>query len=435
MSATARELIASINGKEVGILRDEGSIWSFEYAPGWVSSADAFDLAPNLPRATGKVLDGGSDRPVQWFFDNLLPEEQAREVLASEAKIHGTDAFGLLAFYGKESAGAITLRNRDEALGESGYLPLTDAELHDRIAKLPQQSLAAGAPKHMSNAGAQHKLAVCIRDGKLFHPIGNTPSTHLLKPNHVDSNNWPNTVANEYFVMRLAARLGLDVPAVQIRYVPDPVYLIDRFDRVVSSEGTSRLHVVDACQLLGVDRTFKYQQSTVESLVRCIDLCENRARTRQSILAWTLFNLLTGNADAHLKNLSFRVSSSGIELAPFYDLISTESYHAAPGSTPQWPASELSMKIGAAKTFAAVTREDFHSFAAQIGANRRAASRLLAQFTAEIGPAAEALYKEFESIEIPQPIVREGQLRILRSIRFIAIRDMVSRLGQATLPS
>jgi HipA-like protein len=213
MSTTARELIASINGKEVGILRDEGSIWSFEYAPEWVSSADAFDLAPNLPRATGKVLDGGSNRPVQWFFDNLLPEEKAREVLAGEAKIHSTDAFGLLAFYGKESAGAITLRNRGESWDESGYLPLTDAELHDRIAKLPRQSLAAGAPKHMSNAGAQHKLAVCIRDGKLFHPVGNTPSTHLLKPNHVDPHNWPNTVANEYFVMRLAARLGLDVPS------------------------------------------------------------------------------------------------------------------------------------------------------------------------------------------------------------------------------
>jgi serine/threonine-protein kinase HipA len=420
-----------INGKEVGVLRDESNIWSFEYTPEWIASADAFDLAPNLPRANSKILDGGTNRPVQWFFDNLLPEEKAREVLASEAKIHSTDAFGLLAYYGKESAGAITLQARGEAPGESGYLPLSDQELHDRISKLPNQSLAAGAPKHMSNAGAQHKLAVCIQEGKLFHPIGNTPSTHLLKPDHTDTDNWPSTVANEYFVMRLAARLGLEVPPVQIRYVPDPVYLIERFDRETSGEEARRLHVIDACQLLGLDRFFKYQQSKVENLIRCIDLCENRARSRQNILAWTLFNLLTGNADAHLKNLSFRVGPAGIELAPFYDLVSTDSYRAEHGSIPRWPDRELSMKIGEATTFAAVTPENFHIFADQLGVNRRAAARLLIEFTTAIGPAADDLYAEFETIHVPQPIVRESQLRVLRRIRFIAIHDMLTRLGNA----
>jgi serine/threonine-protein kinase HipA len=428
MSTAARELVATINGKPVGVLRDEANIWSFEYAPAWVSSAAAFDLAPNLPRATGKILDGGTDRPVQWFFDNLLPEERARDVLASEAKIQSTDAFGLLAYYGKESAGAIALQARGEAPGESGYIPLSDEELHERISKLPHQSLAAGAPKHMSNAGAQHKLAVCIRDGKLFHPTGDTPSTHLLKPDHVDTDDWPNTVANEYFVMRLARQLGLPVPPVHIRYVPEPVYLIERFDREESDKETRRLHIIDACQLLGLDRTFKYQQSKVETLVRCIDLCGSPARSRQDILAWVLFNLLTGNADAHLKNLSFRVSPAGIELAPFYDLVSTECYRAELGNHPRWPDKELSLQVGAAKTFAAVTSADFHAFAEQIGMNRRATSRLLTQFTETIDQAAQDLYAEFATIDIPQPIVREGQLRTLRRIRFIVIRDMLSRL-------
>jgi hypothetical protein len=60
--------------------------------------------------------------------------------------------------------------------------------------------------------------------------------------------------------------------------------------------------------------------------------------------------------------------------------------------------------------------------------NRRATSRLLTQFTETIDQAAQDLYAEFATIDIPQPIVREGQLRTLRRIRFIVIRDMLSRL-------
>jgi serine/threonine-protein kinase HipA len=430
MNAPARELIASINGTEVGRLRDQANLWSFEYGPEWIASREAFDLAPGLPRQQVSIVDGASDRPVQWFFDNLLPEEQAREVFAREAKLESSDAFGLLAYYGRESAGAITLLSPGEAPSDAGeYRALTNEALHERISKLPKQSLAADAPKRMSNAGAQHKLAVCIRGGELFEPSGNIPSTHLLKPDHLDTDSWPSSVANEYFVMRLAARLGLDVPPVQLRYVPDPVYIIERFDREVAGAGTRRLHIIDACQALGLDRMFKYRQATVENLIRCVELCENRARSRQSILEWVLFNVLTGNADAHLKNLSFRVSPGGIELAPFYDLVSTESYRAAYGNNPRWPDRDLSMQIGEAKTFAAVSREHFAAFADQLGVNPRAASRLLDQFSEAIGAAADDLVREFEALDILQPAVRAGQLRVLNNIRHIVIREMVERLS------
>ena len=162
--------------------------------------------------------------------------------------------------------------------------------------------------------------------------------------------------------------------------------------------------------------------------MRCIELCRNPARSRQSLLAWVLFNLLTGNADAHLKNLSFRVSPAGVELAPFYDLVSTECYRAEHGNLPRWPDRELSMPIGTARTFAAVTSDDFHAFADQLGVNRRAAARLLAQFTEFIGQAAQDLYAEFETINVPHAAVRAGQLRVLSCIRLIVIRDMLSRL-------
>lgn len=429
-----RELLASINDVEVGVLREESNLWSFEYTAAWINDDGGYDLAPGLPRATRKIVDGATTRPVQWFFDNLLPEEDARELLAREARIERADSFGLLAYYGKESAGSITLLNRGERPDEPDYIPLSDAELHERIAKLPQQSLAAGAPKHMSNAGAQHKLAVCVRNGALFHPKGNVPSTHLLKPDHQDKARWPNTVANEYFVMKLAAALDLPVPAVNIRYVPDPVYLIDRFDRTTSGTETRRLHVIDACQLLGLDRTFKYQQSSVATLIRCIELCNRPALARQQLLSWVIFNLLTGNADGHLKNLSFRVDGQGIELAPFYDLVSTECYRATPESDPQWPARDLSLRIGNAASFAAITPADVLAFAEELGSNRRAAARTLNELTERIAAAADALIGEFENMKIPEAS-RAGELLVLRQIRHIVIPDMHGRLSRQGLPS
>jgi serine/threonine-protein kinase HipA len=428
MSARARELVASINGRDVGVLRERANLWTYAYDPRWIDAEDGYDLSPSLPRAAGEIADGATERPVQWFFDNLLPEENARAALAKDAKIPSADAFGLLAFYGRESAGALTLTSPGEAPAEAGYLPLDDAELHRRIGNRPKQSLAAGAPKKMSNAGAQDKLAVVVRDGKLFHPVGSAPSTHLLKPDHADRENWPDTVANEYFVMRLAARLGLTVPRVEIRFVPDPVYLIERFDRQHADGSTRRTHAIDACQLLGVDRLFKYENANAQTLARCVDLCEDRARSRRELLAWTLFNLLVGNGDAHLKNISFHVDSRGIRIAPFYDLVSTESYHAAAGNEPRWPHCKLTMQVGAAETFADVDRLAFHQFADALGSTRTAANRLIGEFTTKILPAADELYDEFSTMKMPASIGRESQLKTLRSIRRIVLQEMVAKL-------
>lgn len=43
-------------------------------------------------------VDGGTLRPVQWYFDNLLPEERLRETVSKEAGLKGDDAFALLEY-------------------------------------------------------------------------------------------------------------------------------------------------------------------------------------------------------------------------------------------------------------------------------------------------------------------------------------------------
>jgi len=181
-----RKLIAYLNGQTVGTLAEGNDLWTFEYDREWAGLPDSFDLSPALPRSRLLHEDGGSDRPVQWYFDNLLPEEQMREAISKEANIHGDDAFALLEYLGAESAGSLVLLPHGKDVNEPGGLrPLSDDELARRIQNLPRATLSSGAPKRMSLAGAQNKLLVVYRDGALFEPVGSEPSTHILKPNHL----------------------------------------------------------------------------------------------------------------------------------------------------------------------------------------------------------------------------------------------------------
>ena len=104
-----RSLRASINQTEVGTLQEADGLWLFQYARAWLDNPLGFALSPHLPLAAEPLLDGASQRPVQWYFDNLLPEEGQRVLLAGDAELEAADAFGLLAWYGAESAGSLTL--------------------------------------------------------------------------------------------------------------------------------------------------------------------------------------------------------------------------------------------------------------------------------------------------------------------------------------
>lgn len=142
-----------------------GDLWQFEYAPQWIDQHDktvGFSLSPSLPVQARLIIDGASKRPVQWFFDNLLPEEGTRTLISAEAKLNQADVFGLLAHYGTESAGALTLLPPDELPQVGGIQSLSKCALSERIRSLPQVSLSQDAPKRMSLAGAQHKLPVVI---------------------------------------------------------------------------------------------------------------------------------------------------------------------------------------------------------------------------------------------------------------------------------
>jgi hypothetical protein len=72
-------------------------------------------------------------RPVQWYFDNLLPEEELRRVAATDAGLKDQDdAFALLQYLGAEPAGSLSYQRIDRH-----YLELVDWAANMEKARAP----------------------------------------------------------------------------------------------------------------------------------------------------------------------------------------------------------------------------------------------------------------------------------------------------------
>lgn len=448
---TSRQLEVMVNRDLVGWLREENDLWQFEYAQAWRASANGFDLSPALPRDPALHIDGASTRPVQWYFDNLLPEEALRITIAKDANLNADDAFGLLAYFGAESAGSLVLREpgATQTAGH-GVRPLPLAELNHRILNLAHAPLTKDAPKRMSLAGAQHKMLVILDGDELYEPLPATPSTQILKPNH-QSGDYPASVMNEYFIMSLARRVGMNVPGVHRLYAPQPVYLIDRFDRVAPAKSSGdvaaradlvrRRHVIDTCQLLNKARNFKYSAAHLDTLVEAIGQCRAKVAARLQLYRWVLFNILVGNADNHLKNISFTVDANGTDVAPAYDMLCTTVYdtRAFVTENAKWPRSELAFSLPGIRTFGDVRREHVLAAGTSLGLARGTATRELERLLGALPATADKLIEEIEAAirqqadRSPDPVAAgahiAGELRLLRAIRHVVLNDMCTQLA------
>jgi len=108
-------------------------------------------------------------------------------------------------------------------------------------------------------------------NGSWGRPGQSTPSTHIFKPEIAE---YPNTVENEAFCMRLAKRLGLSVADVQTTVMKGRrLIIIERYDRIVQRDGTvERVHQEDFCQATGTPPENKYEEDGGPSLRRIAEI-------------------------------------------------------------------------------------------------------------------------------------------------------------------
>lgn len=327
--------------KRIGTITRRGKIHMvFAYAPDWIRTGFPLSLSLPLQRAPF------SQKKTRAFFDNLLPEEKAREHAGKNLKVSPQNPYGLLYELGAECAGALSILPKNTTPEKSGHpqlFRLSNTDLITIIKELPKRPLLAGEKGiRLSLAGAQAKLPL-VWDGKNFYfSLNGSPSTHLIKPTITDL---PESVENEAFCMFLAKVTGLQTAATAITDTRPRAYVVERYDRKIKKESIKRIHQEDFCQALSVPPELKYENEGGPGFADCFQLlhhCHNPEQDKLSLFQWAVFNFIIGNADGHAKNLSLLYDHPPKpRLAPFYDLMSTAVYEGL--------TTRLSMQIGKQK--------------------------------------------------------------------------------------
>jgi serine/threonine-protein kinase HipA len=353
-------LIVYLNGTKTGILeQDDDAVLTFQYDVVWLSRQDAYPLSKSLPLRP-EPFHGKDARP---FFAGILPEDEPRKKIAAILGISAENDFAMLQRIGGECAGAVSLLPEDVpvSLAQNRLRQLSDDELSQIIAELPRRPLMAGETNvRLSLAGAQDKLPVVFDKNGVSLPLGNSPSSHIIKP---ESARFPGLVSNEAFCMSIARLAGLNVPEIQVRKAGDiPYLMINRYDRIIHPDGTiTRIHQEDFCQALGLPPERKYQQEGGPQVRNCITLLRDWSSVPvadiRDFIDGLVFNLLIGNADAHGKNYSMLYPPGARRLAPFYDLLCTLV----------WPelSQRPAMKIGGSEAMNDIALSRFQAMAKQ----------------------------------------------------------------------
>jgi len=288
------------------------------------------------------------------FFSNLLPEGHLRTYLAERAKVNPEREFYLLWALGRDLPGAITVT---PAEGEMWPTSLNEDE------EQSNDSLGENALR-FSLAGVQLKFsAIADAAGGLTIPALGTGGSWIIK---LPSREFDGVPENEFSMMKLAAMLGMNVPAIDlvdiraIKNVPEGIdqigshaFVIERFDRL--SDG-GRVHMEDFAQVYGVYPEQKYKNASMRNIAQVI-AAEGNDEDLVEFIHRLTFNMLIGNGDMHLKNWSLIYPDRRhVSLAPAYDFVST---------IPYLPNDNTGLNISRTKSFAKFTVDELNHLAAK----------------------------------------------------------------------
>jgi serine/threonine-protein kinase HipA len=317
--------------QKVGVLvREEAtSIISFVLDERYASMPDRPVLGQQFEERVAHRVFRQAAHPgtLPAFFANLLPEG-ALEAMVT-AQFSPADDVARLAIVGEDLPGAVIVR----AASAGVTLPV-DARAFDEPVLIPVNGNEA---LRFSLAGVQLKFsAVEKQDQRFTLPFRGMGGRWIMK---FGSEAYPRLPENEHATMAWAAQSGISVPTHRLVATRDiegiderflalgeRVFAVERYDR---TEGGGRIHQEDFAQVRGVPpkpSSRKYGGASMEGLARFIgDLCG--FEDQQEFLRRTLFLIICGNTDGHLKNWSLVYPDRReARLSPAYDLVCVRQY-------------------------------------------------------------------------------------------------------------
>jgi serine/threonine-protein kinase HipA len=392
----SRRLTVYRDRRPVGTLWADGARLQFAYSADVIGDRSAA-LSVLLP-VRGGTFD---DHVVRPCFENLLPEGDLRGYLARTVKVDVGDVIGLLATFGGECAGALSVWPEDEQPpAQPKYAPCGAADVRAALAMVrAQETSVRGSPAQvmkrgrLSLSGAQDKMALFRRppsgSGNLPDepeyriPLLGAPSTVFVK--HAREERFPGLLHNELLCMRLMAAAGVPTASSTVHALDASVYETVRFDRVLEADQTvTRLHAEDGCQVTGRTSYQKYASTGAPGYQELCAVLRRHgaapAEDAELLLRWAVANIALGNRDAHAKNISFLHTPAGLRLAPAYDVTCTLVY-------PDLNAEELPLRFGGETHVKALSSHALRVAAREFGVTP-ARAKMVAEDTCERTMAA-----------------------------------------------
>lgn len=413
MSDLVRVLNVFYNSKKVGTLHEDSEErLSFNYSKEWLENENAFSLSFAL-KLTAETY---SHLVTKSFFENLLPEGDVKKNLENTNKKNISDEFSFLREYGIDCAGAFIVTENDHLTIERPFKS-KEISLHAIYDYLKnKQSLTSAMINNeggrFSLAGAQDKFPIIYKNKKIFLPLNGEPTTHILKPYVLYHKDTLDSPYNEYFCMKLAKTVGLNIPNVTLIEGPYPLYLVERFDRAIVNSEVVRIHQQDFCQAQGITSRKKYEEDGGPTLPQNYGLIKRSSslpiKDLSQFISWIWFNLLIGNNDCHSKNLSFIQSEDGIRLSPFYDLLSTVIYKDL--------SKKFSYRIGGNWMWHDLKQKNFELladlFEIDVSFFLKKGKALINTTESKLAKEVNAFEAKFENIDTAQKIKTEIHKRI-----------------------
>lgn len=287
-----------------------------------------------------------------------------------------------------------------------------------RDAKKPFENIGK-----ISLSGVQQKFSAALGDDNQLHFCAEgSRGKYILKPNPSGYHlfNRAYCAANENLTMQIASQVyGISAAANGLCFFVDgePAYFTRRFD--VSGEG--KYAQEDFASLLGYTKAnggsdYKYCNSSYEE---CAEVIRKYVKPYPVDLLrffqLILFNFITLNDDAHLKNFSLINRDGEYRLSPAYDLSNTSLHLGQPRIFAlERGLFREGMSFSDTRT---ISREDFIEFGKRTGLPEKLVKREIDRFAAPSDAVSRLVGNSFLSEELKKEYLggltyRQSMLRL-----------------------